>query len=114
MTRRARSHRAHAKPEPMPFDVDTVWRALWSLTSGRADVPVTADEVAHHVRSAHPRTDGARMITHNDLIACRRILDQLLRDGVASSGADRPATTGRRPRTYFTDRPPFTAPRDSQ
>ncbi|MCO4098769.1 MAG: hypothetical protein HEQ38_05040 [Gemmatimonas sp.] len=97
----------------MPFDVDSMWRALRSLTSGPADVPVTADEVAHQVRSAHPRTAGARIVTHNDLIACRRILDQLILDGVASSGADRPAITGRWPRTYLANQPPATTSGDA-
>jgi len=106
MTARRRAHRTHAKPEPMPFVIGTVWRALWSLSGGPGDVPVTADEVAHYIRSAHPRSAGMMMITHNDLIACRRILDQLVGNGTATRGADRPAVTGRRPRTYFTQHEP--------
>jgi hypothetical protein len=99
---RGRPHRTHARPEPMPFDHHTVWVALWVLTHhSTGGIPVTASEVAEHVRQSRPRTNTKVPVTHNDLVAVRARLLELVAAGNAEECAERPNYTGRRARMFI-------------
>lgn len=100
MRRNRGIHRPHAKHEPSPFTEPAVWHSVAALTMGTQTSPVTAQEVAQHVRTLHPRTTSGPVVTHNDLINVRRHLEQLVKAGHAEHGCERPNSTGQRPRQY--------------
>lgn len=98
-------HRPHAPHDPMPFTTETVWTALVALTGEARQSPATADEIAQHIRDAHPRRNNNTTVTHNDLIRVRKELDGLVQAERAELGCERPNDTGRRPRQFMVSRP---------
>lgn len=95
----------------MPFTRERVWDALWTLapwaeptTDQRHPASVTADVIALHIRREVPRTApkfAAQPVTHNDLIAVRRVLGDLAVEGVALVIGKVRGGTGVRPTTYL-------------
>lgn len=98
--RKRKTHRPYTPKEPLPFTEPVVLAALVYLSAPPQGSPVTANEVAAHIRKHHPRQHARRAITHIDLMAVRKTLNVLVADGAASECAERPALTGRRARMY--------------
>lgn len=116
-----RTNRARGMWAPSPFTGANVLAALQALTS-TATTGATARELAAAVR-AHVQTNRLD-VTHNDLIAVRRILRELVQQQRAvSCGRDLPRT-GRSPERWrcvslgafsadgSEKRPPSTIPSD--
>lgn len=95
---RGRRHRHHKVPESMPFTEANVAEALTCVhESGQ---PATAKAIAAHVRVSFPRTQGQPPVSHNDITAVRRILEQLItRQTVRCTGVVE-IETGRHPKVF--------------
>lgn len=99
MARKRRTDRPYRSREPIPALEEAVIAALMTLT-GPAREPATALEVATEIRAQHPRQRGRGVPTARDVEIVRRTCLQLVANGQAEECAERPVSTGRRPRMF--------------